>query len=76
VTRHTTQGQRTPFNIISKQLNSYRTTINLRTLEDVIIRKDINDEPIQISSTCVELDREVVTVILENLIFCHQEESN
>ena len=48
----------------------------------MIIREGINGEPIQITSKCVELDREMVTAfgvstaILENVIFCHQEESN
>ena len=48
----------------------------------MIIREGINGEPVQITSKCVELDREMVTAfgvstaILENVIFCHQEESN
>ncbi|CAF4339583.1 unnamed protein product, partial [Rotaria sordida] len=59
-----------------------KTNISLRTLESVIIREDINGEPIQITSKCIELDKEMITAfgvstaILENVIFCHQEESN
>ncbi|CAF4021592.1 unnamed protein product [Rotaria sordida] len=59
-----------------------KTNISLRTLESVIIREDINGEPIQITSKCIERDREMITAfgvstaILENVIFCHQEESN
>ncbi len=95
VTGHNVQVQRTLVatqkvkRILKKffQMNlffgiSQKTNISLRTLEGVIIREGINGEPIQITSKCVELDREMVTAfgvstaILENVIFCHQEESN
>jgi len=69
------------FNELSLQ-HKKKSTISLRTLEGVIIREGVNGEPIQITSKCIELDREMVTAfgvstaILENVIFCHQEESN
>ncbi|CAF4515895.1 unnamed protein product [Rotaria sp. Silwood2] len=76
VTGHNVQVQRT---LVATQK---KINISLRTLEGVIIREGINGEPIQITSKCVELDKEMVTAfgvstaILENVIFCHQEESN
>ncbi|CAF1251881.1 unnamed protein product, partial [Adineta steineri] len=76
VTGHNVQVQRT---LVATQK---KTSISLRTLEGVIIREGINGEPIQITSKCIELDKEMVTAfgvstaILENVIFCHQEESN
>ncbi|CAF2066691.1 unnamed protein product [Rotaria magnacalcarata] len=76
VTGHNVQVQRT---LVATQKKS---SISLRTLEGIIIREGVNGEPIQITSKCIELDREMVTAfgvstaILENVIFCHQEESN
>ncbi|CAF1452967.1 unnamed protein product [Rotaria sordida] len=76
VTGHNVQVQRT---LVATQK---KTNISLRTLEGIIIREGINGEPIQITSKCIELDKEMVTAfgvstaILENVIFCHQEESN
>ncbi|UJR09375.1 hypothetical protein I4U23_013619 [Adineta vaga] len=76
VTGHNVQVQRT---LVATQK---KTNISLRTLEGVIIREGVNGEPIQITSKCIELDKEMVTAfgvstaILENVIFCHQEESN
>ncbi|CAF2452997.1 unnamed protein product [Rotaria sp. Silwood2] len=77
VTGYNVQVQRT---LVATQK---KTNISLRTLECIIIHEGINGEPpIQITSKCIELDKEIVTafgvstVIVENVIFCHQEESN
>uniref|UniRef100_A0A667YDL7 RAD50 double strand break repair protein n=1 Tax=Myripristis murdjan TaxID=586833 RepID=A0A667YDL7_9TELE len=54
---------------------------SFKTLEGVIIRMK-NGEKVSISSKCGELDREMISglgvskPVLNNVIFCHQEESN
>ncbi|KAL7669135.1 hypothetical protein ACOME3_009803 [Neoechinorhynchus agilis] len=56
--------------------------VSLRTLENAISRVDGDGNACQISSKCVDVDREIVTsfgvskAILENVIFCHQEDCN
>ncbi|NXM05334.1 RAD50 protein, partial [Tyrannus savana] len=54
-----------------------------RTLESVITRTNENGEKIcSLSSKCAEIDREMISAlgvsksVLNNVIFCHQEESN
>ncbi|NXK32454.1 RAD50 protein, partial [Piprites chloris] len=58
-------------------------TPEFRTLESVITRTNQNGEKIcSLSSKCAELDREMISAlgvsksVLNNVIFCHQEESN
>ncbi|XP_061165388.1 DNA repair protein RAD50-like [Saccostrea echinata] len=56
--------------------------IEMKTLDGVITRYDVNGEKKSISSKCAEIDREMITSlgvskpVLENVIFCHQEDSN
>ncbi|NWT01669.1 RAD50 protein, partial [Mionectes macconnelli] len=58
-------------------------TPEFRTLESVITRINENGEKISsLSSKCAEIDREMINAlgvsksVLNNVIFCHQEESN
>ncbi|XP_076362721.1 DNA repair protein rad50 [Tachypleus tridentatus] len=56
--------------------------IETRTLEGVISRQAPNGEKISISSKCAQIDKEMISnlgvskAVLNNVIFCHQEESN
>lgn len=56
--------------------------IEMKTLDGVITRYDVNGEKKSIGSKCAEIDREMITSlgvskpVLENVIFCHQEDSN
>ncbi|GAB6026870.1 DNA repair protein rad50 [Chamberlinius hualienensis] len=56
--------------------------LQVKSLEGTIQRKDDMGHKHSISSKCTELDREMVSMlgvskaILNNVIFCHQEESN
>ncbi|KAJ8311256.1 hypothetical protein KUTeg_011191 [Tegillarca granosa] len=56
--------------------------IEMKTLDGVITRLDAAGEKKSISSKCAEIDREMITSlgvskpVLENVIFCHQEDSN
>nr|XP_022328065.1 DNA repair protein RAD50-like isoform X1 [Crassostrea virginica]XP_022328067.1 DNA repair protein RAD50-like isoform X1 [Crassostrea virginica] len=56
--------------------------IEMKTLDGVITCYDVNGEKKSISSKCAEIDREMITSlgvskpVLENVIFCHQEDSN
>ncbi|KAL5011885.1 hypothetical protein ScPMuIL_010436 [Solemya velum] len=57
--------------------------IEMRTLDGVITRRDKRTgEKKSITSRCAEIDREMITSlgvskpVLENVIFCHQEDSN
>ncbi|NWR29563.1 RAD50 protein, partial [Tachuris rubrigastra] len=58
-------------------------TPEFRTLESLITRTNENGEKIcSLSSKCTEMDREMISAlgvsksVLNNVIFCHQEESN
>ncbi|KAM4892506.1 DNA repair protein RAD50 [Sylvia borin] len=56
-------------------------TPEFKTLESVITRAK-NGEKVSLSSKCAEIDREMISAlgvsksVLNNVIFCHQEESN
>ncbi|XP_013776467.1 DNA repair protein RAD50-like [Limulus polyphemus] len=56
--------------------------IETRTLEGVISRRAPNGEKISMSSKCAQIDKEMISnlgvskAVLNNVIFCHQEESN
>ncbi|XP_033743546.1 DNA repair protein RAD50-like [Pecten maximus] len=66
----------------SLQVTQKLKNITMRTLEGVITRRDAAGEKKSISSKCAEMDREMITSlgvskpVLENVIFCHQEEAN
>ncbi|ORX56659.1 hypothetical protein BCR36DRAFT_165343 [Piromyces finnis] len=67
----------------SIQSTQKKNSITQKTLESVLMYKDsVTGEQKSISSRCAELDTEipiqlgVSKAILENVIFCHQEESN
>ncbi|OMJ17786.1 DNA repair protein rad50 [Smittium culicis] len=69
----------------SLQVTQKKTTISFQTLESVLFipeDKSTGQERVSISSKCAELDTEIPLrlgiskAILENVIFCHQEESN
>ncbi|XP_052545763.1 DNA repair protein RAD50 isoform X1 [Tympanuchus pallidicinctus] len=53
-----------------------------KTLEGVITRTSRHGEKVSLSSKCAEIDREMISAlgvsksVLNNVIFCHQEESN
>lgn len=59
-----------------------KNKVEMKTLEGLIVKKLSNGEKVTISSKCAEMDREMISLlgvskpILENVIFCHQEESN
>ncbi|KAL3879163.1 hypothetical protein ACJMK2_031472, partial [Sinanodonta woodiana] len=56
--------------------------IETRTLDGVITRRNAAGEKQSINSKCADLDKEMITYlgvakpVLENVIFCHQEDSN
>lgn len=56
--------------------------VSLRTLDGSIKRKDASGESATLSSKCAEINREMISslgvskAVLNNVIFCHQEESN
>ncbi|XP_055958817.1 DNA repair protein RAD50-like [Patella vulgata] len=56
--------------------------VEMRTLEGVITRHGPDGEKKSINSRCADMDREMVSslgvskAVLENVIFCHQEDSN
>jgi DNA repair protein RAD50 len=67
----------------SLQLTQRAKKIEMKTLENVLMTKDpITGEKVSLSGRCADLDREmplqlgVSKAILENVIFCHQEDSN
>ncbi|PVU87898.1 hypothetical protein BB559_005832 [Furculomyces boomerangus] len=69
----------------SLQVTQKRTGITMQTLEGVLTipsDKNTGQEKVSVSSKCAELDLEmpiqlgISKAILENVIFCHQEESN
>ncbi|XP_025901773.1 DNA repair protein RAD50 isoform X2 [Nothoprocta perdicaria] len=53
-----------------------------KTLESVITRTNRHGEKVSLSSKCAEIDREMISAlgvsksVINNVIFCHQEESN
>ena len=59
-----------------------KTNVQMKTLEGLIQKDDQRGGTIQISSRCAETDKEMILLlgvskpILENVIFCHQEDSN
>lgn len=67
--------------IRSFQLTKKKNKLEFKTLDGVIRTTDENGNKVSISHKCAELDREVPDLlgvspaILENVIFCHQEES-
>ncbi|PVV01925.1 hypothetical protein BB560_003635 [Smittium megazygosporum] len=69
----------------SLQVTQKKTTVSMQTLEGVLYiapNKETGQEKISISTKCAELDVEmplqlgISKAILENVIFCHQEDSN
>lgn len=67
----------------SLQLTQRAKKIEMKTLESVLMTRDpISGEKVSLSGRCADLDREmplqlgVSRAILENVIFCHQEDSN
>jgi DNA repair protein RAD50 len=67
----------------SLQLTQRAKKIEMKTLESVLMTKEpTTGEKISLSGRCADLDREmplqlgVSKAILENVIFCHQEDSN
>ncbi|ELU13642.1 hypothetical protein CAPTEDRAFT_122168 [Capitella teleta] len=56
--------------------------VTVRSLDGVFQMRALNGEKAAISSKCLQLDREMVAhlgvsrAILDNVIFCHQEDSN
>ncbi|KAK9728775.1 DNA repair protein rad50 [Basidiobolus ranarum] len=67
----------------SIQLTQKKTSVMQKTLESLLLAKDpVTGEQVSISSRCAELDNDlplhlgVSKAILDNVIFCHQEESN
>ncbi|XP_052793219.1 DNA repair protein RAD50-like isoform X2 [Mya arenaria] len=56
--------------------------VEMKTLEAQVTRINANGEKQQTSSKCIDLDREMISSlgvskpVLENVIFCHQEEAN
>ncbi|XP_063059247.1 DNA repair protein RAD50 [Engraulis encrasicolus] len=65
----------------SMMCSQRRKKMEFKTLEGVITRMK-HGEKVSISSKCAEMDREMVSAlgvskaVLNNVIFCHQEESN
>lgn len=65
----------------SMSLTQKRATVTQRTLESLLMMKDALGNQISVSNRCAELDAEmpnqlgVSKAILDNVIFCHQEES-
>ncbi|KAI0981679.1 hypothetical protein GJ496_003107 [Pomphorhynchus laevis] len=59
-----------------------KSGVSMKTLEGLIVREGTDGAVHQITSRCMEIDREVITAlgvpksVLENVIFCHQEDSN
>ncbi|CAH1777281.1 unnamed protein product [Owenia fusiformis] len=57
-------------------------SVSTKTLDGTITRKGADGEKNSISSRCTEINSEMITLlgvsksVLENVIFCHQEESN
>lgn len=67
----------------SLQLSQKKTRTEMKTLESLLVTKDPSTgQQISISSRCSELDNElplhfgVSNAILQDVIFCHQEDSN
>lgn len=67
----------------SIQLTQKKTKLEQKTLENLLLSTDPETgSQISLSSRCADLDIEiphqlgVSTAILENVIFCHQEDSN
>jgi DNA repair protein RAD50 len=67
----------------SLQLTQRAKKIEMKTLESVLMTKDpTTGEKVSLSGRCADLDKEmplqlgVSKAILENVIFCHQEDSN
>ncbi|KAJ3161694.1 DNA repair protein rad50 [Geranomyces michiganensis] len=65
----------------SLSLTVGRKTVSQKTLESLLVTTDENGHKTSLSTKCAELDREmpmqlgVLSAILENVIFCHQEDS-
>lgn len=64
------------------QLTSLKNAkLEMKTLEQVLKTKDINGDIVSINHTCAEMEKQVPELlgvsraVLENVIFCHQEES-
>lgn len=66
----------------SLQLTQKKNRVEQKTLESVLWTINEKGEQVSISGRCAEIDREmphhlgVSSAVLENVIFCHQEESN
>ena len=55
--------------------------LEMKTLEQVLKTRDLNGDIVSINHTCAEMEKQVPELlgvsraVLENVIFCHQEES-
>lgn len=78
---HDVSGQMT---IVQRSMTATQKLkqVTLKTLDGVITRRNAAGEKKSISSKCAEIDKEMITAlgvskpVLENVIFCHQEEAN
>jgi DNA repair protein RAD50 len=70
-----------PFRSLSCSVKKGTATMSQRALEGVLVTKNEFNQTKSVSSKCSELDTEIPSLlgvsksILENVIFCHQEES-
>ncbi|ESO09027.1 hypothetical protein HELRODRAFT_146100, partial [Helobdella robusta] len=59
-----------------------KNKVEFKTLDGLIQKKLSNGETVTLNSRCAETDKEMISLlgvskpILENVIFCHQEDSN
>lgn len=75
--------QNTPTVVVrSFQLTRKRTKMEFKALDGVVKMNDKNGEKVSLTHKCSELDKHVPDLlgvsraIMENVVFCHQEESN
>ncbi|CAG2256237.1 RAD50 [Mytilus edulis] len=78
---HDVSGQMT---IVQRSMTATQKLkqVSLKTLDGCITRRNAAGEKKSISSKCAEIDKEMISAlgvskpVLENVIFCHQEEAN
>ncbi|XP_063414540.1 DNA repair protein RAD50-like [Mytilus trossulus] len=78
---HDVSGQMT---IVQRSMTATQKLkqVTLKTLDGCITRRNAAGEKKSISSKCAEIDKEMISAlgvskpVLENVIFCHQEEAN
>lgn len=67
--------------IRSFNLKRRQNKLEFKTLEQILRTKDLENRDITVNHTCAEIDRQVPELlgvskaVLENVIFCHQEDS-